>query len=84
MCDPYISVEAGRPCPLPVMPENVIPIDGQFMMGDSIMLACKEGFVSTEPLSITCQDDLTWSLPLGVCQSKYSTLSLHRLLFRCL
>ena len=69
---------AGRPCPLPKIPENVKPVVGRFLMGDSIMLQCHQGYGSTEQLSITCQQDLTWSKPLGVCQSKTLELTYFR------
>ncbi|KAK2150293.1 hypothetical protein LSH36_413g01017 [Paralvinella palmiformis] len=55
-------------CPSPSLPPNVIVVHGEFVVGDTIVLQCEEGYQETETMTITCQDDTWWTEPRGRCQ----------------
>ena len=74
------------PCRAPEddLPEHVLPVgvndDEEFMVGDSIHLTCETGYTAAQgELIITCQDNASWSKPLGHCAREYLRELLSRL-----
>ena len=66
----------GNPCPVPVLPDSVLPVEGEFTEGDTVELRCKEGYQTHQPIVVICKSDLTWSLPIATCRREYIYLKI--------
>ena len=56
------------PCGSPAVPSNALPVVGDFKVGDSIVVTCKDGYAATEDMSVSCQEDRSWTKPQGRCE----------------
>ena len=72
----FVSAALAVPCDVPTVPDNALPVVGDFKVGDSILVTCKEGYAAKEDMTISCQEDRTWTQPRGRCQCKCRAVSL--------